>query len=160
MMVPYVGGVARVRDMVRAYREAWREAGHPPGAEQVQSSLHCYMAETRREAVEGARPRVERYIEVFGEAVASWASHDAAQYASYGKMVESIAATTLESMLQDRQALIGTPEDVVEQLRYYRDVFGEFEPSMQINFGGIGHAEASRTLELFAGRVMPKLQER
>jgi hypothetical protein len=31
---------------------------------------------------------------------------------------------------------------------------------MQINFGGIGHAEASRTLELFAGRVMPKLQER
>jgi natural product biosynthesis luciferase-like monooxygenase protein len=160
MMVPYVGGVAKVRDMVRAYREAWREAGHPPGAEQVQSSLHCYIAETRHEAVEGARPRVERYIEVFGEAVASWASHEAAQYASYGKMVESIAATTLESMLQDRQALIGTPEDVVEQLRYYRDVFGEFEPSIQINFGGIGQAEASRTLELFAGRVMPKLQER
>ena len=126
----------------------------------MQSSLHCYIAETRREAAEGARPRVERYIEVFGEAVASWASHEAAQYASYGKMVESIAATTLESMLRDRQALIGTPEDVVEQLRYYRDVFGEFEPSMQINFGGIGHAEASRTLELFAGRVMPKLQER
>ena len=90
--------------------------------------------------------------------MASWASHDAAQYASYGKMVESIAATTLESMLQDRQALIGTPEDVVEQLRYHREVFGEFEPSMQINFGGIGDAEASRTLELFAGRVMPKLQ--
>jgi natural product biosynthesis luciferase-like monooxygenase protein len=158
MMVPYVGGVARVRDMVRAYREAWREAGHPPGAEQIQSSLHCYIAETRREAVEGARPRVERYIEVFGEAVASWANHEAAQYASYGKMVESIAGTTLESMLRDRQALIGTPEDVVEQLRYHREVFGEFEPSIQINFGGIGHAEASRTLELFASRVMPKLQ--
>jgi hypothetical protein len=90
--------------------------------------------------------------------VASWASHEAAQYASYGKMVESIAGTTIESLLRDRQALIGTPEDVVEQLRYHRDVFGEIEPSIQINFGGIGHAEASRTLELFAGHVMPELQ--
>src|SRR5262245_65968256 len=124
--------------MVRAYREAWREAGHPPGAEQVQSSLHCYIAETRREAVEGARPRVERYIEVFGEAVASWASHEAAQYASYGKMVESIAGTTIESMLRDRQALIGTPEDVEQQLRYHRDVFGAFEPTNHINLGRLG----------------------
>jgi len=159
MVVPYAGSMARVRDMVRAYREAWREAGHAPGAEQVQSSLHCYIAETHREAIEGARPRVERYIEVFGEAVGSWASHEATQYASYGKMVESIARTTIESMLRDRQALIGTPEEVVEQLRYHREVFGEFEPSIQINFGGIGHAEASRTLELFASRVMPKLEE-
>src|SRR6058998_3844590 len=144
--------------MVRAYRQAWREAGHPPGKEQVQSSLHCYVAETHREAVEAARPRVERYIEVFSEAVSSWATHQAAQYANYGKMVESIARTTIESMLQDRQALIGSPDEVVEQLWYHREVFGEFEPSIQINFGGIGHAEASRTLELFASRVMPKLQ--
>lgn len=158
MVVPYAGSMAKVRDMVHAYREAWRDAGHVPGAEQVQSSLHCYIAETRREAIEAARPRVERYIEVFGEAVASWASHEVAQYASYGKMVESIARTTIESMLHDRQALIGTPEDVVEQLRYHREVFGEFEPSIQINFGGIGHSEASRTLELFASRVMPELQ--
>jgi natural product biosynthesis luciferase-like monooxygenase protein len=157
MIVPYAGSTQKVRDMVRAYRQAWREAGHPPGTEQVQSSLHCYIAETHREAVEGARPRVERYIEVFSEAVSSWANHQATQYASYGKLVDSIARTTIESMLEDRQALIGTPDEVIEQLRYHMDVFGEFEPSMQINFGGIGDTEALRTLELFAGRVMPKL---
>jgi natural product biosynthesis luciferase-like monooxygenase protein len=156
MVVPYAGGIEKVRDMVRAYREAWREAGHPPGKEQVQTSLHCYMAETHAKAVEGARPRVERYIEVFREAVSSWASHQAAQYANYGKMVESIARTTLESMLEGRQALIGTPEEVVEQLAYQIEVFGEIEPSMQINFGGIGDEEALRTLELFADRVMPR----
>jgi len=141
--------------MVRAYRQAWREAGHPPGTEQVQSSLHCYVAETHREAVEGAKPRIDRYIEVFSEAVSAWATHQSAQYANYGKMVESIARTTIESMLEDRQALIGTPEEVIEQLEYHIDVFGEFEPSMQINFGGIGDKEALRTLELFASRVMP-----
>jgi alkanesulfonate monooxygenase SsuD/methylene tetrahydromethanopterin reductase-like flavin-dependent oxidoreductase (luciferase family) len=156
MIVPYVGGIEKVRGMVQAYRQAWRDAGHPPGKEQVQTSLHCYVAETHARAIEGARPRVERYIEVFGEAVGSWASHQAAQYASYGKMVESIARTTLESMLEGHQALIGTPEEVVEQLAYQIEAFGEIEPSMQINFGGSGDEEALRTLELFAGRVMPR----
>jgi alkanesulfonate monooxygenase SsuD/methylene tetrahydromethanopterin reductase-like flavin-dependent oxidoreductase (luciferase family) len=71
-------------------------------------------------------------------------------------MVESIARTTLESMLEGHQALIGTPEEVVEQLAYQIEVFGEIEPSMQINFGGSDEDEALRTLELFAGRVMPR----
>jgi alkanesulfonate monooxygenase SsuD/methylene tetrahydromethanopterin reductase-like flavin-dependent oxidoreductase (luciferase family) len=156
MIVPYVGGIEKVRGMVRAYREAWRDAGHPPGREQIQTSLHCYVAETHAAAIAGARPRVERYIEVFGEAMSSWASHQASQYADYGKVVASIASTTLESMLEGHQALIGTPEEVVEQLAYQVEVFGEIEPSLQINFGGIPEAEAVRTLELLAERVMPK----
>jgi len=116
------------------------------------------LAETHREAIEGARPRVERYIEVFGEAVGSWASHEATQYASYGKMVESIARTTIESMLRDRQALIGTPEEVVEQLRYHREVFGSSSPRYRSIWrnrprGGVAHARALRT-----AASMPKLQ--
>jgi alkanesulfonate monooxygenase SsuD/methylene tetrahydromethanopterin reductase-like flavin-dependent oxidoreductase (luciferase family) len=99
---------------------------------------------------------VERYIEVFAEAVGSWTGHQSAQYAGYGKMMDSITRSTIDSMLADRQALIGTPDEVVDQLRHYVDVFGEFEPSMQINFGGIGDTEALRTLELFASRVMPR----
>ena len=46
-------------------------------------------------------------------------------------MVDAIGQTTIESMLRDHQALIGTADDVVEQLRYHVDVFGEFEPSLQ-----------------------------
>jgi natural product biosynthesis luciferase-like monooxygenase protein len=156
MIVPYAGDMKRVREMVRAYREAWREAGYPPGKEQVQTSLHCYVAETHREAIDGVRPRVERYIDVFSEAVSSWTNHQSSQYANYGKMIESIAKTTVESMLEGHQALIGTPDEVVEQLQFQIDTFGEIEPSMQINFGAMSDAEAFRTLELFASQVMPR----
>jgi natural product biosynthesis luciferase-like monooxygenase protein len=157
MIVPFAaGGIDKVGELVATYRRAWRDAGHTPGAEKIQSSLHCYVAETHAAAVAGARPRVERYIEVFTEAVGSWSGHQSAQYAGYGKMVETISRTTIDSMLASHQALIGTPDEVVEQLRYHRDVFGEFEPSMQVNFGGIGDAEALRTLELFASGVMPR----
>jgi len=59
-------------------------------------------------------------------------------------------------MIENNQALCGTPDEVVEQLKYHRELFGEHEPSMQINFGAMTEREAFRTLELFAAHVMPK----
>ena len=73
-------------------------------------------------------------------------------------MVDSIAKTTIDSMVRDRQALIGSPDDVIEQLRYHVEFFGEFEASLQVNFGGASEAEAARTLELIARHVMPSVQ--
>ena len=61
-------------------------------------------------------------------------------------------------MIDSHTALVGTPEEVIEQVQFNRDLIGEHEPSMQINFGGIKDREAFRTLELFAARVMPHFQ--
>ncbi len=158
MVVPYAGGLERLREVVQIYRDAWREAGHPPGREQIQTSLHCYVAETHKEAIEGFKRPMERYIEVFGEAVRSWSGQQSEQYAGYGKLVEALSSLTPEKILENRTALVGTPEEVVEQVQYTREVLGEHEPSMQINFGGIPEREAVRTLRLFASRVMPKFR--
>jgi alkanesulfonate monooxygenase SsuD/methylene tetrahydromethanopterin reductase-like flavin-dependent oxidoreductase (luciferase family) len=71
-------------------------------------------------------------------------------------MVASILATTPEKIVEQGGAFVGTPDDVVEQVKRCRDAFaGDIEPSMQINFGGSKDAEAFRTLELLASRVMP-----
>jgi alkanesulfonate monooxygenase SsuD/methylene tetrahydromethanopterin reductase-like flavin-dependent oxidoreductase (luciferase family) len=121
-------------------------------------SLHCYVARTHREAIDGFRRPLERYVEVFSEALRSWSGRESSQYAGYAKMVESIMATTPDSMLANRTALVGSPEEVIEQIARIRDVFGEVEPSMQINFGGIPEHDAMRTLELFASRVMPEFR--
>src|SRR5437899_1097048 len=57
-----------------------------------------------------------------------------------------------------RGAFVGTPEDVIGQIRGCVDAFGAIEPSMQINFGGSTDQEAFRTLELFASKVMSKFK--
>jgi alkanesulfonate monooxygenase SsuD/methylene tetrahydromethanopterin reductase-like flavin-dependent oxidoreductase (luciferase family) len=159
MIVPFASNLDLVRELVQSYRDAWRQAGHPPGAEQIQSSLHCYVAETHREAIEGFKRPVNRYIEVFAEAVSSWAGQQSSQYAGYNKLVEAITALTPEKMIDSHTALVGTPEEVIEQVEFNRDLIGEHEPSMQINFGAINEAEALRTLELFAARVMPRFSK-
>jgi alkanesulfonate monooxygenase SsuD/methylene tetrahydromethanopterin reductase-like flavin-dependent oxidoreductase (luciferase family) len=157
MIVPFAGSLDRTAAFVRAYREAWAGAGHPSGAEQIQMSFHCYVAETRAAALEGFKRPVERYVEVFSEAVSSWEGRAVGAYAGYDKMVAAIRAQTPETLIDGKVAFVGTPAEVVEQVRFAREVFGEVEPSMQINFGGMPAADAHRTLELFGREVMPVL---
>jgi len=156
MIVPYAGKPGQLQDFVRTYRRIWAESGHKPGAEQVQVSQFCYVAENRDEARAGFERIAKRYLEVFADAVASWHGKTSDQYPGYEKMVASILATTPAKILEGGGAFVGTPEDVVEQIRRCTEAFGPIEPSMQISFGGSTDAEAFRTLELFAARVMPR----
>lgn len=159
MIVPYAGKPGQLQDFVRTYRRIWAESGHRPGAEQVQVSQFCYVAENRDEARAGFERIARRYLEVFADAVASWQGKTSDQYPGYDKMVASILATTPAKILEGGGAFVGTPEDVVEQVKRCTEAFGPIEPSMQISFGGSTDAEAFRTLELFAARVMPRLAE-
>jgi natural product biosynthesis luciferase-like monooxygenase protein len=156
MIVPFAQQMDRTRQFVSAYRKAWREAGFRPGAEQVQLALFCYLAESHAEAIRGFDRPARRYVEVLSEAVSGWSTAQSAQYQGYDKMVTSLAALTPQTIIENHLAYVGTPEDAVEQVQWHRQFFGEIEPSMQISFGGIKDAEAFRTLELFARRVMPK----
>ncbi len=155
MIVPFAGSLERTAAFVQAYREAWARAGHPPGQEQVQMSFHCYLAETHAAAIEGFQRPVERYVEVFSEAIGSWEGRASGNYAGYEKMVAAVRAQTPDTLREGRVAFVGTPAEVIEQVQFVRDTFGEVEPSMQINFGSISTEEATRTLELFAREVMP-----
>ena len=156
MIVPYAGKPGQLQDFVRMYRRIWAESGHRPGAEQVQVSQFCYVAEQRDEARAGFERIAKRYLEVFADAVVAWQGKTSDQYPGYEKMVASILATTPDKILEGGGAFVGTPEDVVEQVKRCTEAFGSIEPSMQINFGGSKDAEALRTLELLATKVFPR----
>ena len=154
MIVPYAGKPGQLQELVKLYRRVWAESGHRPGAEQVQVAQFCYVADDREEAKAGFERICRRYLEVFADAVVSWKGRSESEYPGYDKMVASILATTPEKIVAQGGAFVGAPGDVVEQIEACRRAFGEIEPSMQINFGGSTDAEAFRTLELFAARVM------
>ena len=151
MIVPYAGKPGQLQEYVKMYRRMFREG-------QVQVAQFGYVAEKRDEAMAGFRRICKRYLETFADAVQSWQGKSSDQYPGYDKMVASILATTPEKIIEQGGAFVGTPDDVVEQVKKCRDQFGgDIEPSMQINFGGSSDAEAFRTLELIASRVMPRV---
>jgi natural product biosynthesis luciferase-like monooxygenase protein len=155
MIVPYAGGLEHTSAMVRLYRQVWRESGNTPGTEQVQMAFHVYVAETHDDAVKGFVPAMRTYLDVFMEAVSSWQGLRLRQYSGYEKLVEAIGAQTPQGNIAKGYAFVGTPDEVVEQVRSMRELFGEHEPSLQVTYGGVSDAEAFRTLDLFARHVMP-----
>jgi alkanesulfonate monooxygenase SsuD/methylene tetrahydromethanopterin reductase-like flavin-dependent oxidoreductase (luciferase family) len=155
MIVPYAGKPGQLQEFVKLYRRLWA-APHEP---QIQVAQFCYVAEDRAEAQAGFERICRKYLEVFADAVVSWQGTTSDQYPGYDKMVASILATTPEKIVQQGGAFVGTPEDVIAQVRSCVDMFGVIEPSMQISFGGSKDEEAFRTLELFAAKVMPEFRK-
>ena len=156
MIVPYAGKPGQLQEFVKMYRKLFRET-NPSKREQVQVAQFGYVAESRDEAMSGFGRICKRYLETFADAVQSWQGKSSDQYPGYDKMVASILATTPEKIIDQGGAFVGTPDDVVEQVRCCSELFGgDIEPSMQINFGGSSDAEAFRTVELLAAKVMPR----
>jgi len=52
----------------------------------------------------------------------------------------------------------GTPEMILEKLRWRRELLGEFELNMIVNYGGLPIDEAERSVRLFAEKVLPEVK--
>ena len=155
MIVPYAGKPGRLREYVQLYRKTWAESGHQAGRGADPGGAVLLRGGKSAEAHAGFARICKRYLETFADAVVSWKGRDEAEYPGYDKMVASILATTPEKIIAQGGAFVGTPEEVIGQVKACVDAFGPVEPSMQINFGGSKDEEALRTVELLAARVFP-----
>jgi natural product biosynthesis luciferase-like monooxygenase protein len=159
MFVPYVSDFEQLAGLIRLYRESWRAGGHPPGAEKVTYSAHCYVAETHAEALRGVRPAWEQYHRIFHERLKSWVGNPSPQYRNYDKIAALVDQFTFEQMVAERRIFVGTPDEVAEQFAWARELFGDAQPSLQVNFANLTEAEGRRTLELLAERVLPRFAD-
>ncbi|MBI2756868.1 MAG: LLM class flavin-dependent oxidoreductase [Chloroflexi bacterium] len=159
MAVPYISTHENTANLVGIYRRAWEAAGHRRGAEQVQLSLHCYIAEDGATARREAKRYYEEYTTKLLQAVGAWSSRRVAAYAGYQNLGRAIEANAYEGVLRETKALIGSPREIVEQVAYLRGWYGDFEASLQFNFASVPDDAAHRSLELLGTAVLPALRE-
>jgi alkanesulfonate monooxygenase SsuD/methylene tetrahydromethanopterin reductase-like flavin-dependent oxidoreductase (luciferase family) len=159
MFVPYIGDFRETAKLVQLYRDAWQAAGHPPGAEKVAMSFHCYVAETRAEALRGLRPAWAQYHRIFKERLALWVGHPSPQYKGYDAIASIMDQFTFEQMVDEWRVYVGTPDEVAEQVAWTRELFGEIEPSLQVNFANLSEEVGRRQLELLAAHVLPRFAD-
>src|SRR3954471_7476266 len=69
MAIPMAG--ARMKELIDAYRDAWRAAGHP-GRGRVMLAFHMLCAPTRKEAAEIAREPLNHYLQSLVRAASAW----------------------------------------------------------------------------------------
>jgi alkanesulfonate monooxygenase SsuD/methylene tetrahydromethanopterin reductase-like flavin-dependent oxidoreductase (luciferase family) len=91
------------------------------------------------------------------------ASDEELQAAGYGfytsGIMEELAATPYEEMIEGDIVWVGTPQDVIDRIAQTIEVCeGVSEIAITVNPGGFEHWKAIKTQEMFADLVMPHFQ--
>jgi alkanesulfonate monooxygenase SsuD/methylene tetrahydromethanopterin reductase-like flavin-dependent oxidoreductase (luciferase family) len=157
MAIPMGGG--KLRDMLAAYRDAWRSSGRP-GRGTVMLAFHMLCHEDAAEAVRIAREPLNRYLRSLVDAASDWMGGARSEsYPGYDKIIAGLAEQTFEMQVASRSAWVGSPAGIVGQIREYAAEVGGFEhASLQVSFNTVGRAAAEASMRLFAREVMPQIR--
>jgi len=156
MAIPISG--TKMVELCAIYREAWQAAGHP-GEGRIMLAFHMFCHESRDEAYRIARDPMNRYLKSLVDAASDWTSGAVSEdYKGYDKIIEMLDKETCESQVENGAAWIGTPDDLVEQIRAYDVEVGGFDDaSLQVNFNTISFEDANRSVRLFGEHVLPRI---
>jgi len=157
-LLPYVA----LKDQLDLYRSKCAEYGTTPDIVWIHA---CYIDEDRELAKREAERHMRGYLQGNASPLTDFQRPpaDALNAAGYGFYVsgilEKLAETPYETMIQNDIVWVGTPDDVIERVRETIDVCeGLTEIAITTNPGGVEHWKAIKAQELFAAHVMPKFR--
>ena len=143
--------------LIKAYRDAWRASGHP-GEGRVMLAFHMFCHEDAGAAVARAREPLNCYLRCLVNAVVHWTTGtSSSDYPGYDKIIDGLSSETFESQVEKGVALVGTPDQIAEKIRGYREEVGSFEiASLQVNFFDLLLDAGVQVLDLFGREVIPR----
>lgn len=158
MAIP-IGG-SQMADLIGTYRDAWKSAGHE-GSGRVMLAFHMFCHEDEKEAARIARDPLNRYLKSLVDAAKDWVEGTSSNnYRGYDKMIEMLDRETFELQVEKGAAWVGTPDQLVEQIRAYdADIGGFDDASLQVNFNDMAFDDAERSVKLFGEKVIPAFAE-
>jgi probable LLM family oxidoreductase len=142
LTVAIIGGeTRRFRPLVDLYREAGKEAGHPP--EKLDVALHSlgYVVNTMQEVIDDYYPG---YAETFTK-IGKERGWPPVRREHFDEQLGPLGSL-----------LIGTPEDVAAKiLRHSEALGGISRVTFQMDNAGLSHEKLTRSIELIGKRVAP-----
>lgn len=154
MAIPLAGET--MRDLLAAYRKAWKAAGHP-GEGRAMLAFHMYCAPSMAEARETCEEGINDYLRAFADAAGAWTSGTSSKdYAGYDKLISGIEKANWDTQVANGAMLVGTPDHIARTIQAYSKSVGGFEiASMQVSFGRMPLAKSLASMRLFSREVMP-----
>jgi alkanesulfonate monooxygenase SsuD/methylene tetrahydromethanopterin reductase-like flavin-dependent oxidoreductase (luciferase family) len=153
-----LGAISELGPNIRAYREAWRKAGHP-GDGAVFLRVPMYLAEDADEARRSAETSIMAFYRELGAIIEASAAAAGAraieQRAERGARLQNI---TYDEVLRDK-VLVGSPEAVSDRLAGLKEELGLDGILAELNSGAlIPHEQVIRSLRLLCEEVMPRFK--
>lgn len=142
LMVAVIGGEThRFRPLVDLYRQAGKEAGHPP--EKLKVGLHSlgYVANSTEEAVENYYPGYAKTFTKIGRE-RGWPPVSRARFDAQNGATGAL--------------VVGGPEEVAQKILHHSEALGGISRfAFQMDNAGLSHEQLLRAIELIGTRVVP-----
>jgi alkanesulfonate monooxygenase SsuD/methylene tetrahydromethanopterin reductase-like flavin-dependent oxidoreductase (luciferase family) len=158
MIVPYISKFENLQANLERYRAAFAEAHPERPVPRVQMSYHLHVADSDAQAVAESREPMTQYVSLFRESASRWQGRSSADYPGYAEVIRELDTMSMERILAEGRAFIGSPDTVARQIQTAIDLFGDIEPSLSVLWGNLSLEESERSLRLFASSVMPGFQ--
>lgn len=158
LLITPPGPVAQLKEHVEIYRESCGLAGHKNT--KIAVSLPTCIAPTDKTALELSERYLQKFIEVWSNAAEDWNRTSSCDYPGYKGLANIIRRNTPSSMKENGQALIGSPESVIDKIQEIHELLDVDHILLQIEFGSQPIEISTQTLRLFVDEVMPKLMNR
>ena len=158
MAIPMAGGT--MADLLALYRDSWRSAVHA-GVGRVMLAFHMMCHEKPGQAARIARDPLNRYLKSLVAAASDWTSGGSSKdYPNYDKIIATLDREDFDSQVASGAAWVGTPDEMVEQIRTFNDSIGGFDiASLQVNFNDIAFEDAAHSMKLFGEQVIPQFAD-
>ena len=145
------------------YREVASAAGYDPAPEQLALFRHVFVAETEDEARALCGPAFDHYLRLFVPAALP-VDIDKMAVGDYSYYKEALAPffgdgpPTFESVARTGIIILGTPEQVRDQILEQLEMTGAGRLLAQVHFGNMAFEHVLHAEELLASEVLPRVQ--
>jgi alkanesulfonate monooxygenase SsuD/methylene tetrahydromethanopterin reductase-like flavin-dependent oxidoreductase (luciferase family) len=155
--------LAQTQELVALYRDTATEAGYVMGPEHVGYLIRVFVADSEAKAQAeghnffwqngalGKQPREWM-------APPGYASVDVAGIRRLRAVSKPFDSQAYQEAQDNYQVVVGTPDQVVEKLRYVRDVLGVGHMCLWAQDGHMNHEDTVRCIELLGREVLPALR--
>jgi alkanesulfonate monooxygenase SsuD/methylene tetrahydromethanopterin reductase-like flavin-dependent oxidoreductase (luciferase family) len=149
-----------LRNQLDIYRATCAEHGHTPDIVWIHA---CYMDEDREVARRDAELPMRRFLEGNASPLTELGSSEELAAAGYGfytsGIMEALARTPYDEMIDGDIVWVGTPDDVAARVAATIELCeGLTEIAITANPGGFAHWQAIKTQEIFADAVAPRFR--
>jgi alkanesulfonate monooxygenase SsuD/methylene tetrahydromethanopterin reductase-like flavin-dependent oxidoreductase (luciferase family) len=149
-----------------AFRELCAEQGREVQPDELLVPIMVYVADTDEEAVERARPFIERFFSFFHRVPPKNLTPPGYLTAdSFRRILERSAlsqgtSAAFDDMLEIARVAVGSPETVADLLAKWAQDAGTSRLVLTFTLADMSEEEAMRNMTLFAEEVVPRLRAR
>jgi alkanesulfonate monooxygenase SsuD/methylene tetrahydromethanopterin reductase-like flavin-dependent oxidoreductase (luciferase family) len=153
-----LGSLSDLVPLIRSYREAYRDAGHP-GRGETYLRVPIYIAETARRAHDEARESImSSFVDMAGLLDASANVSGAADDDRRRQWARRLRKLSYDDALRE-QVVVGDPESVIDRLAELRERLGLSGVLADVNRGGkLPHDAIMNSLKLLCLTVAPRFR--